>query len=369
MDIITRNLFRLIRAGAFNEKVQIEPMSAWKWRRAYQYALMHGLTAIAHDGVEKCSDQFFLQLPSDLAEVWERNTKDIESGNQRRATLFASLYHQLSTRQLRPILIGGMRMAVLYNYPNHRLNDKVQIFFPFQTQGQKADNWAQENGTHLNDADKGILAYDWNDLPVEHHHRLCALTNKLLNHQLQNIIEQELRESEPNYIRINVTQVETVSNTLTLLYTLIQIARHVLSYGIPLQQLTDLGILLREAGDKVDFVKLQNWIDKLRLKRIAHLSGLMLISLFNFNEDEIPFIPTNAKTDLQQVMNEMFNASTTSQGKWYFQQGEDIFVHATNSSAMMWHVQHSARYLKYYPAESITNFVVSFIHSLSHIEE
>jgi hypothetical protein len=54
---------------------------------------------------------------------------------------------------------------------------------------------------------------------------------------------------------------------------------------------------------------------------------------------------------------------------WYFQQGKDIFVHSTNSSAMMWHMQHSAKYAKFYPAESITNFFTSFVHSLSHIEE
>ena len=49
--------------------------------------------------------------------------------------------------------------------------------------------------------------------------------------------------------------------------------------------------------------------------------------------------------------------------------GEDIFVHASNSSAMMWHVRQSARNFRYYPSESFTNFFASIAHSLSHIEE
>jgi hypothetical protein len=35
----------------------------------------------------------------------------------------------------------------------------------------------------------------------------------------------------------------------------------------------------------------------------------------------------------------------------------------------MWHVKQSARYMHYYPAEAITNFMKNFAHSMSHIEE
>ena len=46
-----------------------------------------------------------------------------------------------------------------------------------------------------------------------------------------------------------------------------------------------------------------------------------------------------------------------------------IFVHNSNTSAMFSHVRRSARYFRYYPSESVTNFFASFVHSLSHIEE
>ena len=61
MDITTRNFFNLLRAGAFNEKVEIEPMSAWKWRQVYHYSLMHGVSAIVYDGIMQCQHLFFLQ--------------------------------------------------------------------------------------------------------------------------------------------------------------------------------------------------------------------------------------------------------------------------------------------------------------------
>jgi len=35
----------------------------------------------------------------------------------------------------------------------------------------------------------------------------------------------------------------------------------------------------------------------------------------------------------------------------------------------MWHVKQSARYMRYYPTEAVTNFMRNFAHSMSHIEE
>ena len=43
MDIIQRNFFRLIRSGAFNDKSQIEVMSAFKWRRLYEIVMFQNV--------------------------------------------------------------------------------------------------------------------------------------------------------------------------------------------------------------------------------------------------------------------------------------------------------------------------------------
>ena len=68
-------------------------------------------------------------------------------------------------------------------------------------------------------------------------------------------------------------------------------------------------------------------------------------------------------------MREMFRQKNSHAEEWYFSQGKNIFVHTSNSSAMLWHVRRSAKYFRYYPSETMTNFFTSFAHSLSHIEE
>ncbi len=369
MDIITRNFFRLLRAGVFSEEVQIEPMSAWKWRQLYHYTLMHGLTALAYDGIQRSRSQFFMQLPDDLLKNWQLCTHQIENKWTNEYQGFCELYDVLSKERVRPILTNGLRLAVLYDRPNHRVVQQTTLFFPFQTQGQKADQWAQEHGQQVNDAQKYQITYQWQNANIKHLHRLLLLTNKFLNRSLQNIIEKELREGGAHLMDIRGKQVETTSNTLEMLCIFVTIAQELLNNGIPLRLLVDLGIMLRKIGDKIDFVQLQNWIDKLRLKRISHLSGMLLITLFNFSADELPFVVSKKQANLKPLIDELFLIPKNDQNVWFFQQGNDIFVHARNSSAMMWHVQHSVHYLKYYPAESITNFFSTFVHSLSHIEE
>ena len=61
MDIIQRNFLRLLRAGAFGEYEQTEPMSEWKWKRLYQTSQIHGVTPWIADGIRLGDGDFFLQ--------------------------------------------------------------------------------------------------------------------------------------------------------------------------------------------------------------------------------------------------------------------------------------------------------------------
>ena len=369
MDITTRNFFRLLRAGAFGQEEQIEPISAWKWKRIYQLSLMHGVSALLHDGLTMCKRQFFVQLPEGLSEEWEKSTRDIEQRNIQTNEQLAALFSIFNHQQLRPILLKGQSLGSYYDRPNHHIPEGIDIFFPFQTQGQKADEWGKANGKELCQKDKYHLEYLRNGVQVSHHHRMFRLTNKLLDHSFQRIVEKEIRESSPNMIQINGQQVETVSHTLDLLLILLRIAGSMLNDGVSLKEMTDLGIFLRKQGDKVDYVKLQEWIERLRLSRMAQLVGAILVLLLGFTTDEIPFMSDKKVMNISLILKDLFLLRQSQKSDWYFQQGQDIFVHAANSSAMFWQVRHSARYFRYYPSESFTNLFAAFAHSLSHIEE
>lgn len=267
-EILTQNFFALLRSGAFATDETIEPMSAWKWKRLFQFSVMHGLSAWMYEGVQRCSSQFFLQLPDGLEDEWKET-----------------------------------------------LNMK----------------------------------YEYKQMP---------LTNKLLRRALDHLIDEDTNESS-----------QEPSPTLTFFLILVDISKHILNIGIPLAFIVEAGLFLRNKGDKVDYVKLEEWISRLKIGGMAQLTADILVNLLGFTVDEIPFWNEKKRKDFSLIDKEMFALRPSEMNNWYFQQGKDIFVHTSNSQAMLWHVRRSAKYFRYYPAETFTNFFTSFAHSLSHIEE
>lgn len=267
MNIIERNFFRLLRAGAFATDETIEPLSAWKWNRLFQLSEMHDVSPLVYEGIKRCSNQFFVQVPEPLLQQWSQAK---------------------------------------------------------------------------------IHSTEDNDLLMSDH-----LTNPVLNHQLQNILDAEDSKTE----------------TRTALLHLLGIARFILNAGIPVKRTVEFGIFLRQSGKNIDFAMLNDWITRLKLEQMAQLTAAILIRTLNFTPEELPFMKPLSDELMNQLIRNIFSQRNSHAEEWYFSQGKDIFVHTSNSQAMLWHVRRSAQYLKYYPSEAMTNFFTAFAHSLSHIEE
>ena len=267
MNIIERNFYRLLRAGAFGTEEQIEPLSAWKWNRLYQLSEMHDVTAIVCQGLKRCDGQFFVQVPENLMTQWSE---------------------------------------------------------------------VKNNDDEEND----LLTAD-------------RLTNPMLNHKFQNILDAEDSNTE----------------TRTALLHLSGIARFIMNAGIPVKRVTEFGQFLRQSGNRVDFPLLGQWLSHLQLDAMAQLTAVMLVKLLHFSQEELPFMKPMADEKMESLIREIFRQKNSHAEEWYFSQGKNIFVHTSNSQAMLWHVRRSAKFFRYYPAETVTNFFTAFAHSLSHIEE
>lgn len=117
LNIIIRNYLRLLRAGCFGQPEQVEPMSAWKWSKAIELSVHHHTTALVSDGIERCSDQFFLQIPERLQTAIRQATQKTEEMTQRADEQLAELEQILTGMQLRPILIGSQAIAPFTTVP------------------------------------------------------------------------------------------------------------------------------------------------------------------------------------------------------------------------------------------------------------
>ena len=263
MNVITRNLFSLLRSGALNEYEPIEPMSEFKWKRLEQIVNAQHVENTAWKGV--------------------RN-------------------HQYDE---------------MMNIPEHLIKESS----PTDTQQQPAQ-----------------------------------LSNRFLNARLQRILNNERHAIDTNIGAIEVLNI-IINNVSSML-----------NNGSMLSGLIRLGSYLRNKGDKVDYVKVENWLNKLHIRRMAQLQGSMLISVFNFEPAELPFVNRIEPAAHNLVMRSVEHAANDSAEEWHFRQSRSGFV-TNNSTLLRRNLRRSLRYISYAPIETISNYFSSFARSLQEIEE
>lgn len=273
MNIITRNLFRLLRAGVFHRQEQVEPMSAWKWGKALELALLHGVEAETWEGVKLTESQPTMHLTDHLHRQWEQSAHD--------------------------------------------------------THHQAAEN------RHI--------------------------ANPLLARKLKKMEEEAA--TTPAY---------------ALLHQMVDVALCLLSADRWVRPLLALGQLLESDCGRIDRDQLLAWTAQLRLQRMLQLEGALLVALLGIDEQRLPFDLTTTLPRRERMVEEVAATISATRHQWQFYTEESdaagnvqhrIFVHNSNASAMFWQARHSARYMKYYPSESMATFFTSLAQSLTNIEE
>ena len=103
------------------------------------------------------------------------------------------------------------------------------------------------------------------------------LFNFLKNSHFHSIIEEE-RHS-----------IDTSTETLEFLKLLIANSDEIVSDDMKLIGIISVGHYLRNKGNRIDFIKLNNWIERLNIKQLASFQASILIDLFDFEPNELDF--------------------------------------------------------------------------------
>lgn len=265
MNIITRNFFRLLRAGAWHEDEPLEPMSHFKWERLGQMVHAQHVEAAVREGLQRMAgDDVWVNLPD----------------------------------------------GFLAEYQAEPAETKTDI----------------------------------------------QLSNRFLNSRFHRIIHREIHAIDTNVASLDVLKI--IVNTVDTM----------LNNGVMIKGLLDLGRYLRTYGDHVDFVKLDTWLSKLHLQRMAQLQGSMLVAVFNFETDELPFVHRLEISAYNLVLRSVYHTANDTAEEWHFRQSRTGFV-TNNSQLLRRNLRRSLRYLPYAPLETVSNYFNNFTRSLQEIEE
>ena len=186
--------------------------------------------------------------------------------------------------------------------------------------------------------------------------KTVRLSNTLLNRRLKNLIYNELHS------------IDTSVETLDLLKLIVSNSETMFTRGMNLGGIITMGEYLRTRGNKVDFVKLEPWLRTLQLQAMAELQGNVLISVFGFEEDEIPFVTKSDPNAYRLTLRSISDLAKDTAHEWHFKQTSTGFVQ-NNGAVLRRNLSRSLRYVGYAPIETTSNFLSNFVRSLSEIEE
>ena len=177
-----------------------------------------------------------------------------------------------------------------------------------------------------------------------------ALSNPILNRRLKKI-----QREEPHAI-------DTSIETIYLLRIIVSNVNATMNYGMPVRGIIQLGQYLRSRGDKVDFVKLEHWLAKLHIARLAQLQGSVLTSLLGFSKDELPFVKRIERNAVPLTLRSISNIERDEAQH----AGQDNDLPPYNTRRLLCR---NISYLTYAPMETIGNLLSNFSKSLPKIEE
>ncbi len=182
------------------------------------------------------------------------------------------------------------------------------------------------------------------------------LSNVLLKWQQRRIQRQQ--ENNP----------ESTPETWLLLLVIVNNVNQTLTKGISLRGIIELGRFLRTKGQLVDFVQIENWMQRLFIQRMASLQGSILTEVFNFSADEIPFMHKTETAAIQLVERSLTHTAADTAENWHFRMRTNGMVE-NNSKVLRRNLRRSFKFLRYNPIETTSNFMANFAKTLSEIEE
>ena len=187
--------------------------------------------------------------------------------------------------------------------------------------------------------------------------KTIKLSNKLLNIKLEKIKKEEL---------INKSSSLT---TLDLLELLIENVNHLFRIGLSIKLVLELGIYIRNNRDDIDFKKLNHWLSSLHIVNITGLIGSILVTIFKFDKTEVPFVDKVSNSSYTLFMHSLGNIKTNStKEEWTIREGDNGFIY-NNPEVLRRNIKISFKYFPYAPIEATSNFITSFIHSISDVQE
>ena len=324
MDTIKfQRLLALVNSALWNtlpDESLFSNMNDKSWNDLYRFAVLHGVLAVAYDGVMKLP---ITHQPSmKIRMAWALSTKHIEDKYEYVFNVANDLSDLFRKEQINMLVFKGLNLSANYPIPSHREFGDIDIYLFGK----------HEEGNHLLDKvavkKKGSFHYKhsnyyYKDIMVENHAYLLDV-NDSVKIQALNQILLEILENNKTEEKIPKDKLLFPSAEFTALFFIIHAIKHLSTDYLQLRTYCDWALFLKAYENQFNIEKWRNILEKAGLLEIAET-----LTSLTFRWLEVPAdlqFPIRSHPEMEeQISKEMlypvFYSTCKSEVPW------KIFIH------------------------------------------
>ena len=286
LDNNTHAFLALVRAGLWEEDVQLDSYGLIDYKDIYRLAQEQAVVGLVAAGLEHVVD---VEIPHDIALLFVGETLQIEQRNKEMNSFIARTVEVMREKDIYTILLKGQGIAQCYEKPLWRapgdidlflsvINyDKAKEFFkPFASRVETEFS----NTKHL-----GMCLDKW---VVELHGNLRCNLSHSINVVLDEILKKTFYEGEVRSWINNGSNIFLLSADNDILYVFTHFLNHFYKGGVGLRQICDWVRLLREYSDIINKSLLEKRLCRMGVMREWKAFGSFAVNFLGTSPNIIP---------------------------------------------------------------------------------
>lgn len=345
-------LLELLKCALFGKPMNMNCFKNGNWNEIYRLANEQAVLPLCLEGINHLPHEL---MPSEESNrlKWITAMMKMEQRNKIQNEKVTLLINEFRMVGLHPILMKGQSLATEYSNPLHRTCGDIDLFFKGKDEVEKAIEWANGNGDCTEEQHEHDYPFIWNGEVVELHYWMALLYNKRYNRILQDIIEYEYNHEKINIVSINGIEIETIPETLYVLYQMIHISFHFLNEGIGLRQFCDLALYMNNHHAEIDFQKLIKWISDLDLKQLADLYATFMCKKLGL---DVSIVPWNTESPYLDILyDDIFLGGNFGKLRFGFKGRSSFLMQKLKALPLHW--KNYKRYHILWPKETTASFM------------
>jgi hypothetical protein len=282
----------LVRAGLWEQDVQLLPYGNIKWPEVYRLATEQSVLGLVLSGLEH-SD---VKPPKELLLLWIGEVQMIEQRNKEMNAFVAELVNKLRCADIYALLVKGQGIAQCYEKPLWRACGDVDLYLSEDNYG-KAKAFLSPlaldvEKEYVKEKHLGMTINGW---IVELHGSLYCRLSSRIEQELDKVDKDTFYGGSVRSWNNNGMQIFLLKAENDVFYVFTHILQHFYKEGVGLRQVCDWCRLLWTYRDKLDLELLERRIERAALMTAWKAFGAYAVDYLGLPAEAMSFYSSSKK--------------------------------------------------------------------------